>query len=381
MKAFLKCFLALIVLSSTILPGCKKDMITGADQELKGSASNNMIAAERAPDLVVHTGQSIQAAVNAASPGFLIRIEPGTYSEAVVVNKPGIQLVGTSEGVTIQNPGDEENGITVNDAGDGFVLKNVTVRNFEENGVFLQHVDNFLLSHVTAINNGEYGLFPVFCNGGVIEHCTASGHTDTGIYVGQSSNVEMNFNTAYGNVLGLEIENSTNITAGKNQCYDNSAGVVVSLLPGLTVTNSSNVTVSNNHVYNNNHVNFSNPDGGFENFIPFGTGILVLAGTEITVKDNNVSGNNTLGIGVVSGYTLASLTGITAFITAIDPVPHGYKIVSNVLNNNGSAPAPIPLPAVDLLWDGPLWGGTAANVCYTSNIFSTSFPSPLPPCN
>jgi parallel beta-helix repeat protein len=72
--------------------------------------------------------------------------------------------------------------------------------------VLLEHVDNFLLSHVTATDNGEYGLFPVFCNGGVIEHCTASGHTDTGIYVGQSSNVEMSFNNAHGNVQGLEIE-------------------------------------------------------------------------------------------------------------------------------------------------------------------------------
>lgn len=361
-----------------ILTGCKKD-ISSPLNEVSATSANK--SNEKAPDIIVHAGQSIQAAVNAASPGSIIQIEPGVYNESIVVNKANLQLIGKADGVIIQNPGDEENGITVNDAGDGFVLKNVTVRNFEENGVYLTHVDNFLLSHVTAINNGEYGLFPVFCNGGLIEHCSATGHTDTGIYVGQSSNVEMNFNAAFANVQGLEIENCTNVTASKNQCYDNSAGITVAFLPGLTSTTSINIAVNNNHVYNNNHINFSNPDGGFENFIPAGTGILVLAGTGVTVKDNNVSGNNTLGIAVVSGYTVASLTGITAFITAIDPVPHGYQVVSNVLHNNGSAPAPIPLPAVDLLWDGPLWGGTAANVCYTSNIFSTSFPSPLPSCD
>jgi parallel beta-helix repeat protein len=369
---------AIMILSSAIfLVSCKKELSPASNDSTVNSARQGN---ERNPVIIVHAGQSIQAAVNAANPGAVIQIEPGTYNEAVVVNKANLQLVGTGDGVIIQNPGDEDNGITVQNAGDGFVLKNVTVKNFEENGVLLIHVDNFLLSHVVAINNGEYGLFPVFCNGGSIEHCTATGHTDTGIYVGQSSNVEMTFNTAYGNVQGLEIENSSNITASKNQCYDNACGILVSLLPGLTVGTSSNITVSNNHIYNNNHVNFSNQDGGFENFTPAGTGILVLAGTAVTVKDNNVSGNNTLGIGVVSGYTLASLTGIAAFVTAIDPVPHGYKIVSNVLNNNGSAPAPIPLPAVDLLWDGALWGGTAANVCYTGNIFSSSFPSPLPSC-
>jgi parallel beta-helix repeat protein len=367
-----------ILCSTLLFTSCKKE-ISPSPNDLSVNSANNIN--EKTPAVIVHAGQSIQAAVNAASPGAVIQIQSGTYNEAVVVNKANLQLIGDGDGVIIQNPGDEEDGITVTDAGDGFVLKNVTVQNFDENGVLLEHVDNFLLSHVTAINNGEYGLFPVFCNGGAIEHCTASGHTDTGIYVGQSSNVEMTFNDAHENVQGLEIENSSNVTATRNQCYDNAAGISVTLLPGLTITSSSNITISNNHVYNNNHANFSNQDGGFENFIPSGTGILVLAGTSVTVKDNNVSGNNTLGIGVVSGYTLASLTGITAFVTVIDPQPHGYKIVSNVLNNNGSAPAHIPLPAVDLLWDGPVWGGTATNVCYTSNIFSTSFPSPLPSCN
>jgi len=369
-----------MILSATILPGCKKDA-TNISNESTNLTTRAASSEHRAPDVIVHAGSSIQAAVTAADAGSIIQIEPGIYNEAIVVNKPGIQLIGSADGVIIQNPGDADNGITVNDAGDGFVLKNVTVRNFEENGVYLTHVDNFQLSHVTAIDNGEYGLFPVFCNGGIIDHCTASGHTDTGIYVGQSSDVEMNFNAAFGNVQGLEIENSTNVTASKNQCYDNSAGISVTFLPGLTSTTSLNITVSNNHVYNNNHENFSTQDGGFENFIPAGTGILVLAGTGITVKDNNVSGNNTVGIAVISGYTLANLTGISAFITAIDPIPHGYKIIRNVLNNNGSAPAPIPLPAVDLLWDGPLWGGAAANVCYADNNFSTSFPSPLPTCN
>ena len=374
----IRVILTSILCSVIILTSCKKDLSLSSNEVLASSANKSN---DKAPAIIVHAGQSIQAAVNAASPGSIIKIEPGIYNESIVVNKANIQLIGKDDGVIIQNPGVEENGITVNDAGDGFVLKNVTVRNFEENGVYLTHVDNFLLSHVTTINNGEYGLFPVFCNGGLIEHCSATGHTDTGIYVGQSSNVEMNFNAAFANVQGLEIENCTNVSASKNHCYDNSAGITVTFLPGLTSTTSLNITVSNNHVYNNNHVNFSTPGGGFENFIPAGTGILVLAGTGVTVKDNKVSGNNTLGIGVVSGYTVANLTGITAFITAIDPMPHGYKVVSNVLHNNGSAPAPIPLPAVDLLWDGPLWGGTVANVCYKSNIFSTSFPSPLPSCN
>ena len=61
------------------------------------------------PDIVVHAGGSIQAAVDAASPGAVIAIEPGVYAEAVHVATPGLRLVGRrahdGSGVVIANPG------------------------------------------------------------------------------------------------------------------------------------------------------------------------------------------------------------------------------------------------------------------------------------
>jgi parallel beta-helix repeat protein len=375
MKAFLGKFLAGATFALTFLAGCKKETTAGGAPDQQGTVA---AAAAHAPDVIVHAGSSIQAAINTANAGSIIQIEPGTYSEAIVINKPGIQLIASGDGVVIQNPGDEENGITVTDHGDGFVLKNVTVQNFEENGVLLIRVDNFLISHLTAINDGEYGLFPLFCTNGVVEHCTATGHTDTGIYVGQSSNVQMNFNIAYGNVNGLEIENCTNVTASKNQSYDNVAGMLIVLLPGLTTKTSSTIIISHNHVYNNNHVNFSEPGGGFENFVPSGSGILVVGTDQTTVEDNNVSGNNFVGIATVSTLILGSLAGIPpAAFADIEPNPDGARIVSNVLNNNGSSPPPgIPLPGVDLLWDG-----SGTNNCWKGNIYSQSYPSTLPSCN
>jgi parallel beta-helix repeat protein len=374
MKAFLKCLLALVMLCSTILPGCKKDITNDTAADLPNANS----PAHRSPDVIVHAGSSIQAAIDAAEAGSVIQIEPGVYHEAIVVNKPNIQLIGSGDGVIIENPGDEENGITVQNAGDGFVLRNVTIQNFEENGVFMIRVDNFVLSHVTTINNGEYGLFPLFCTNGLVEHCTATGHSDTGIYIGQSNNIEMNFNTAYANVNGLEIENCSDIIASKNQSYDNVAGILVVLLPGLTTKTSADIMITNNHVYNNNHVNFSEPGGGFENFVPSGSGILVVGTDLTTVQDNNVSGNNFLGIATVSTVILGSLAGIPPEAFAdIEPNPDGTRVISNVLNNNGAAPpAGIPLPGVDLLWDG-----SGTNNCWKGNIYSTSFPTSLPACN
>src|SRR5688572_15522195 len=67
--------------------------------------------------VTVRAGESIQAAVNAAIPGQTILIEPGTYLESILVEKQNLTLIGLkgphNERVIIQNPGEEENGITV----------------------------------------------------------------------------------------------------------------------------------------------------------------------------------------------------------------------------------------------------------------------------
>ena len=47
---------------------------------------------------IVNDGESIQDAVNAASPGDTIRIMPGTYSETVYIDKDGIRLIGVIGG-------------------------------------------------------------------------------------------------------------------------------------------------------------------------------------------------------------------------------------------------------------------------------------------
>ena len=160
-------FLLLIVITVSIA-SCKKEIEPGGSDKQLTTAEKS---ANGLPHVVVKSGASIQAAIDAAGAGTIIFIQPGTYSEAIHVAKAGIQLIGMDEKdkeIIIQNPGTEEDGIEVTAAGNGFVLKNVTVQNFEENGVLLTSVDNFVLDHVKAINNKEYGLFPVFCHHGVI---------------------------------------------------------------------------------------------------------------------------------------------------------------------------------------------------------------------
>src|SRR5689334_2820636 len=325
-------------------------------------------------DAVVPAGGSIQAALDAAAPGAVIQISSGLYREAITIAKPGISLVGLGA-VVIENPGGAEDGVSVMDAGDGFSLANVTVRGFEENGVMLEHVDGFRLSNVRAENNGEYGLFPVFSSHGVIEGCAASGHSDTGIYVGQSDHVTIRGNVANANVNGIEIENSSHVVAEDNESFDNVAGILVVLLPGLDVKTSATIRIRGNRVHDNNHPNFAAP-GEIESFVPSGAGILVVGTDRTSVTDNIVTGNQFTGIAVGSTLLLGALAGLPPEAFAdIEPNPDGARIAGNTVTGNGGT-SPIPfLPAVDLLWDGSGVGN-----CWRKNTFGTSAPAALPAC-
>ena len=331
--------------------------------------------------ITVNADESIQAAIDAALPGQTIYIQPGTYLESIVVEKANIHIIGLQGGhderVIIKNPGTEENGITVRDNGDGFVLKNVTVRDFEENGVFLVRVDGFELINITTINNGEYGLFPVRCINGLIEDCSATGHTDTGIYVGQSEKVVVRNNAAFGNVNGLEIENCSDVVVSHNEAYDNTGGILIILLPGLTVKASANIVVAENDVYNNNLPNFAPPGDGFEVLVPQGSGVLVVGVDNVIMKNNKIRNNDFAGVAVVSTLVLGSLSGLPPEAFAdIEPNADGANIINNKVTANGAhPPSGLPLPGVDLLWDG-----TGSNNCWKNNQFTTSYPPLLPVC-
>lgn len=338
------------------------------------------------PDIIVLPGNSIQEAVDQAAPGDRIFIRPGVYRETVTISKPGITLVGLGQrdgmhGIpVIENPGGADDGIKVTSAATGVEIANLVVRGFEENGIYLRGVAGFALRDIVAVDNGEYGLFPIFSSG-IVERCVASGHSDTGIYIGQSSQVVIRDNTAFGNVNGIEVENSTDIQVIGNNTYGNTAGILVVLLPGFATKASSNILVEGNQVNDNNLPNFST--GGFERFVPAGSGILVVGTDQTTVRNNTVHGNSFVGIAVANTGLLAQLAGVPI---DVEPFPDGARVENNTVTQNGGAqPIPFLPPGTDLLWDG-----TGVGACWTGNTFLTSLnldllggnPSPsLPTCS
>ncbi|MHB1921443.1 MAG: parallel beta-helix domain-containing protein [Chitinophagaceae bacterium] len=329
--------------------------------------------------LVVHAGESIQAALNAAAPGTLIRIEPGIYKEALTVHQTGIHLEGQgsdeSGQVVLENPGNQPDGIIVQQGSNGFFLENITIRGFQQNGVVLDSLDDFSLLKVSVFQDGDYGIITHYSKGGTIQQCSASGNKNSGIYIAQSSDIQVMDNQAFSNVKGLESENSSSVFFMGNTCFNNCSGILVVLLPDLGKEASSGVVVDNNQVADNNLVNFS-PPGDPGRLTPSGVGILVLGTAHTTLSRNRIFKNNFEGIAVASSLIMIPLAHLPfAAFSGFSPAPTYLMVKGNVLEKNGlfPPPFPLPLPGEDLFWDG-----SGQHNVWEHNIFKTSYPNPLP---
>ena len=267
---------------------------------------------------------------------------------------------------------------------DGFVLKNVTVQDFACNGVFLIRVKHFALENITAVNNGEYGLYPVLSADGSISGCLASGSNDSGIYVGQSSDVRVSNNSAFDNVNGIEVENSVNVRTTYNQVGGNTVGILVDLsppgvvqVPGYApVESSSHNLVAHNHVVGNNRANTA-PPGDIAAVEPSGTGIAVIGGDHNVLRDNVVTDNAIAGIALLSGSDLLSLApGTPGYPAGVAVDPTHTRIAHNFVVDNGfytgTLPQGFPPPA------NLIWTGKGHNNHWVHNTFVTSDPAMLP---
>ena len=153
--------------------------------------------------------------------------------------------------------------------------------------------------------NGAYALYPVLCTRVLMEECIAMGSSDAGIYVGQSDSVIIRNNVAYWNVAGIEAENSRWVEIYGNEAYDNTGGLLVFDLPGLTQYGHT-TNVYNNRIYNNNHENFA-LEGNIVASIPPGTGMMILATHDLDMHDNEIIDNKTVGVAIVSYELVAAL--------------------------------------------------------------------------
>src|SRR5215218_10341236 len=364
------------------------------------TAALGLTTAAEAKTIKVRPGQSIQAAVDQADPGDRVLVKPGTYREdgrpcptepshtcAVAIEENGIRLVGVprpKHPVVLEAEGDQDEGIAVgkSSAADCLtdastrvhrsLIRGLTVRGFEDDGVFLICVDHWRVTRVRAVDNREYGIFPSHTLIGRLDHSLASGANDTGHYIGQSTRARVDHNVARGNVSGFELENSSRIHADHNLASGNTGGILSFTLPNLDVKSNSGNRIDHNVVRGNNKANTCVEEGDAVCDVPAGTGILLIATDGNHVTANKVSGNNSFGI-AVSNYCLATgATPTECDALDIEPNPDGNRVRDNRVKGNGNAPDSTlpPVFAVDLAWDT-----TGSDNCWSGNKAGTTFPS------
>ena len=154
--------------------------------------------------------------------------------------------------------------------------------------------------------NGAYAFYPVLCKNVVVENCLAIGSSDAGIYVGQSDSVIIRNNEVYHNVAGIESENSRWVEIYGNNAHNNTGGILIFDLPGLTQSGHT-TRVYDNDVISNNHENFA-PEGNVVAVVPPGTGIMMMATRKIEVFNNRIHHNRTVGAALAS-YVLVEALG------------------------------------------------------------------------
>ncbi|MCA9995282.1 MAG: right-handed parallel beta-helix repeat-containing protein, partial [Anaerolineales bacterium] len=167
-------------------------------------------AAREPMTIRVQPGESIQTAVDRAQPGDTIEVPYGTYHERVVVDLSDITLVGVpndaGEWPILDGEGVLTEGII--SSGNNFSVGNFTVRNYTDNGVLVEGVTGVHFHDIYAENVGTYGIYPVQSTNVLIERMEVTGVDDAGIYAGQCENVTVRDSVVYGNVIGIELENT-----------------------------------------------------------------------------------------------------------------------------------------------------------------------------
>ncbi|HRJ31550.1 MAG TPA: parallel beta-helix domain-containing protein [Cyclobacteriaceae bacterium] len=239
--------------------------------------------------------------------------------------------------------------------GKNIVLEDFSVEDAKGDNLKVNDTNGITLRRIRSVwaegpktENGAYALYPVLCKNVLMEECIAMGSSDAGIYVGQSDSVIIRNNKAYWNVAGIESENSKWVEIYGNEAYDNTGGILVFDLPGLT-TYGHSTKVYNNTVRSNNYKNFAQK-GNVVASIPPGSGMMILATNTIDIYDNDFVNNRSVGIAVVSYELVAALNegeqeqeNAIGGVQSVDnrfredslynPYPYNVKIRNNRFSN------------------------------------------------
>jgi Right handed beta helix region len=342
-------------------------------------SAGTAVSARASATIVVGPGQSIQAAIDEASPGDTVLVEPGVYQESVQIRTDGITLRGSGDfpGGTVIEPPESfpdtlcdavfgptgvcilakelnpETGEVITPVSNDTVT-GILVRDFPASGVFGYGTAGLTVTNVTANDDGDYGISRFESTGTVFADDVANGNDEAGFYVGDSPDAAtvVRGDEAHGNQFGIFVRHARGVNVIGNKVSRNCQGIMV--LDDGQPGGVGNVNVTGNSVTANNK--FCPAEGDTPVNLQ-GGGILLLGATHTVVARNSVYGNSGRQINS-GGIVVASAQALTG---GSDPAFD--TIVANTAFGNHPA---------DLIWDR-----TGTGVAFIFNHCGTSIPPGL----
>lgn len=378
----------------------------------------------------VYPGDSIQEAIDGASPGDTILVEPGEYYEdassryGLRITTDNLRLIGKvkkgrgkgkgaikEQRVHLMANGAQETGILAAPAGceydmnriqcaaeigedfedlKGFYIRGFSVEEFPVNGIQTRWVDGFEFVRNESANNLNNGIYPTLSANGLVRNNESYGSLDTAMWVAGSENVRVIGNELHSSVIGFEITVSNDVEVKGNEIYGNTVGVGLfhpngAGNPPLPVM--ANWVIEKNNIYSNNLSPNPAPAGSFQADLPPGAGVLLLGVSDHVVAKNRIENNGLVGVGVL-GWCTALAGGPRDCGDGSGlrwpPEANNNRVSKNYLRGNGGVPVEgFPLPTVDLLY-AQLEPGAVGN-CFKKNkpkkkftLFSTEEDGALP---
>lgn len=309
---------------------------------------------------------TLQEALILAKPGTTIQLAAGTYEFELGLSLDVDKVTLRGEGMekTIldfkkQTAGSEGLFVT----SDHVLLEDFTIQDTKGNAMKSQGADNIIIRRVRGQwtggpkeTNGAYGLYPVSSTNVLVEDCVAIGASDAGIYVGQSKNVIVRNCRAEFNVAGIEIENCHVADVYGCTATNNTGGILAFDLPDLPQQRGRDIRILNNKVFDNNTPNFA-PKGNIVANVPAGTGIMIMANSNVEIFENEIRDHGTCNVMIVSYQS----TRIPIKDPNYYPYAEGVHIHHNVFGRAGYSPGGelgaglallVGSPIPDIIWDG-----------------------------
>ena len=312
--------------------------------------------------------EEIQEALIDLEPGDVLTLEPGEYyfEDGLSLDVNDVIFEGSGIDSTILNFGEQisgAQGLLV--TSDGVTLRDFAILDAKGDAIKVIGAKGINMIRLRTEwtggpkeSNGAYGFYPVESKDVLIDGCIAIGASDAGIYVGQSQNIIVKNSTAQYNVAGIEIENSYYADVFDNLATHNTGGILIFDLPDLPQQGGHHVRVFRNKAINNDTDNFA-PEGNIVGEVPRGTGIIIQANSDVEVFDNDIYGNGTVNLSIVTyGYETEDEN--------YNPHPKSIQIHGNRFGDGGFDPdvGTGELAAIlfelsdgdmpDIFWDGIL---------------------------